>query len=425
MARETTNYQCPACNGPLRFDGVASRLTCDHCDSSFDVAAVEAEYAERQAKADALTWVPTDESSSAYTCSSCGAQLIGDGTTAISNCPYCGNPALVPGMLAGSFKPDLVIPFKLDRPLAVEALAGYYKGKKFLPKAFKDQNHVQETQGVYVPFWLYNAHASGEAWFEASNTRIFSEGEYRVTETDHYDAFRSGSMQFERIPVDGSSNMPDAHMDAIEPYDYGELVPYSVAYLPGFLASRYDEDDIACRGRAEERIAVSVEKALNNTVTGYDSVTCTRSSASVQWEEALCALLPAWTLNTTWDDEDFLFAINGQTGRIVGNLPVSKAKVAAWFFGMFAVMFAVAAGIVFGFGIMGGESFAVQLAWTAAIPAVISGIVCFLFYRQMKTAVKGSEADDYLMAETFNLQESTDRHRETTRIEMRIEKKSD
>lgn len=425
MVRETTNYQCPACNGPLRFDGAAGRLTCDHCDSSFDVATVEAEYAERQTKADALIWAPTDESSSTYTCSSCGAQLVGDGITAISNCPYCGNPVLVPGMLAGSFKPDLVIPFKLDRASAVEALAGYHKGKKFLPKAFKDQNHIQEIQGVYVPFWLYDAHSSGEAWFEAFNTRIFTEGEYRITETDHYDAFRSGSMQFERVPVDGSSKMPDAHMDAIEPYDYGELVPYSVAYLPGFLASRYDEDDITCRGRAEERIAASVEGALNSTVTGYDSVTCTRSSANVQWKEALCALLPVWMLSTIWNDEVFLFAMNGQTGRIVGNLPVSKAKVAAWFFGMFVVMFAVAAGIVFGFDVMGDESFAAQLAWTATVPAVISGFACFLFYQQMKMAVKGSEADSYLLMETFNLQESTDRYRETTRTETRIGKKND
>ncbi len=419
MALETTNYQCLSCGGPLRFDSSRGVLTCDHCDSSFAPEAVEEAYAARQQQADARAGLATDGVTDAYTCSSCGAQLVYDGVTAISNCPYCGNPAVVPGILAEDFKPDLIIPFKLERDAATKALEEHYKGKKFLPKEFVGQSKIQEIQGVYVPFWLYNAQASGKAWYEAKDTRVFKQGDYQITETDYYDVYRSGSMDFERIPVDGSSRMPDAHMDAIEPFNYEELRPYSVAYLPGFLASRYDENVDECRSRAEKRVESSVEQALADTVSGYGTVSCTHSEVDVQWKDALYALFPVWMLTTQWNDESFLFAMNGQSGKLIGNLPVSKAKVAAWFFGIFALAAAVFAAIVFGFGLMQDASLGGKIAWMTVIPAVIAGIVCFIFYGQMKTAVESKEAGVYLQKESFYLRDSKDDFRTTKRTRLK------
>ena len=166
-----------------------------------------------------MTWDAQETAGmKSYNCPACGAQLICDATTAASSCPYCGNPTVAPGQFAGGLRPELVIPFKLDKQAAIAALKQYYRGKKFLPKAFSDQNHIEEIQGVYVPFWLCDCQVEGAATYEATNSRSWKEGNYEITETDYYQVDRSGSLGFARIPVDASTKMPDAHMDAIEPY---------------------------------------------------------------------------------------------------------------------------------------------------------------------------------------------------------------
>lgn len=120
-------------------------------------------------------------------------------------------------------------------------------------------------------------------------------------------------MSFARVPVDGSTKMPDAHMDAIEPYDYEALVPFSVAYMPGFVANRYDEDAEACRDRAQKRVDSSVEQALRASVEGYDTVSCESCDVEKKWADPVYALMPVWMLGTTWEGQQFLFAMNGQT----------------------------------------------------------------------------------------------------------------
>ena len=174
MAFESVNYQCPACGGPLHFASAEQKLVCDYCDSRFEVEEVEALYRERQdkadAKADAAAATPKPvaddavqelDQNAGYICSSCGAELVSDGTVAVTTCPYCGNSAVAPGQLSGDFSPDLVIPFKLGRDDVTAALKEHYKGKILLPKSFVTGNHIDEVQGVYVPFWLYGARVDG------------------------------------------------------------------------------------------------------------------------------------------------------------------------------------------------------------------------------------------------------------------------
>lgn len=202
----------------------------------------------------------------------CGAEITCDATTAVSECPYCGNPAVTPGAFVDMARPDGVVPFRLDKDAAVAALNDYYKGKKFLPKKFIAANKVEHIQGVYVPFWLYDGSVEGSGTFECRNERTYRSGDEEVTRTTVYEAYRAGDLDFERVPVDGSAKMPDGHMDAIEPYDFDEMKPFSVAYLPGYVAERYDEDSKVCSNRAEERMRHSFEHDLRATITGYDYV---------------------------------------------------------------------------------------------------------------------------------------------------------
>ena len=360
MPTQVTNYQCPACTGPLHFVGVSGKLECEYCGASYDVAEIEALYAEKEEKAAAAQqaaeetrqsapsgdggawdtstlsedWGAEGGGMRAYGCPSCGAELICDETTAATSCPYCGNPTVVPGQFSGQLRPDFIIPFKLSKEDAVRALKGHYKGKFFLPKSFTQENHVQEIQGIYVPFWMFDGEAEGDARYAATRSHTYRSGDYEITETEHYDIYRAGSISFEKIPADASSKMPDDHMDSIEPYDYQELKPFSTAYLPGFLADKFDVTVEQCRQRADQRCEGTLSATLRDTVTGYHTCTLIHDSVNLKRGKVHYALMPVWMLNTKWKGKDFLFAMNGQTGKLVGDLPVSWGR----FWGLFAAI---------------------------------------------------------------------------------------
>ena len=369
MPTQVTNYQCPACTGPLHYSAKSGKLACDYCGSSFDVAEIEALYARKEAEAAAAKhaadakaeaaqaakaeaaeaaaasggWDPSDLSRDwgaeadglrVYSCPSCGAELICDQSTAATACPYCGNPAIVPGQFSGALRPDYILPFRLSKDDAVQALRAHYKGKPFLPRSFTSANHIEQIQGVYVPFWLFDGGAEGAASYRASNTNVFETGDYEITETRHYHVVRAGSLAFEKIPVDASSKMPDDHMDSIEPFDYAQLRPFSTAYLPGYLADKYDVTIDDSRDRADTRCRETLAQALRDTVTGYGACVTEREDIALRRGKVHYALLPVWMLSTKWHGQDFLFAMNGQTGKLVGDLPTDRGR----FWGMFAAI---------------------------------------------------------------------------------------
>lgn len=369
MPTQVTNYQCPACTGPLHYSAKSGKLECDYCGSSFDVAEIEALYARKEAEAAAAKqaadakaeaaqaaraeaveaaaasggWDTSDLSRDwgaeadglrVYSCPSCGAELICDRSTAATACPYCGNPAIVPGQFSGALRPDYILPFRLSKDDAVQALRAHYKGKPFLPRSFTSANHIEQIQGVYVPFWLFDGGAEGAASYRASNTNVYETGDYEITETRHYHVVRAGSLAFEKIPVDASSKMPDDHMDSIEPFDYAQLRPFSTAYLPGYLADKYDVTIDDSRDRADTRCRETLAQALRDTVTGYGACVTEREDIALRRGKVHYALLPVWMLSTKWRGQDFLFAMNGQTGKLVGDLPTDRGR----FWGMFAAI---------------------------------------------------------------------------------------
>lgn len=369
MPTQVTNYQCPACTGPLHYSAKSGKLECDYCGSSFDVAEIEALYARKEAEAAAAKqaadakaeaaqaakaeaaeaaaasggwdtsglsrdWGAEADGLRVYSCPSCGAELICDQSTAATACPYCGNPAIVPGQFSGALRPDSILPFRLSKDDAVQALRAHYKGKPFLPRSFTSANHIEQIQGVYVPFWLFDGGTEGAASYRASNTNVYEAGDYEITETRHYHVVRAGALAFEKIPVDASSKMPDDHMDSIEPFDYAQLRPFSTAYLPGYLADKYDVTIDDSRDRADTRCRETLAQALRDTVTGYGACVTEREDIALRRGKVHYALLPVWMLSTKWRGQDFLFAMNGQTGKLVGDLPTDRGR----FWGMFAAI---------------------------------------------------------------------------------------
>ncbi len=350
MSTQITEYKCPACTAPLRYDGESEKLECEYCGGSFTLAEVEKLYADRVEEAAAAfpeaeekDWDASDLSGDwgedaagmrAYTCPSCGAELVCEETTAATSCPYCGNNAIVPGQFKGTLKPDYVIPFKLSKEEAVRALKQHYGKKIFLPKAFSDANHLEEVKGIYVPFWLIDGEADADCTFHGTRSHTRREGDYRVTTTEHFHVRRAGTVAFERVPVDASRKMQDAYMDALEPFDYGELKPFSTAYLPGYLADKYDVSAEESMARGESRCRNSATAAMRADVLGYETLTPLGTRVQLRRGKVHYALIPVWTLHTKWQGKDYLFMMNGQTGKMVGDLPISRKK----YWGTFALL---------------------------------------------------------------------------------------
>lgn len=420
MPSQVTNYQCPSCTGPLQFSAATGNLECEYCGSAFTVSQVEEYYAgenrkareaaaqaEESRRASDSGWGAEAEHMRSYLCPSCGAELLCDETTAATSCPYCGNPSVVPGQFRGTKRPDHVIPFGIRREQAVEALKRHYKGKLLLPGAFAKENHLQEIKGVYVPFWLYSGKADVSASFEMTRSHTHTTPNERIVTTEHYRAERAGTVAFEGVPVDGSSKMPDALMDAIEPFDYSGMKPFALGYLPGFLADKYDVDEQACAARAEERCRNSAVQAMEESVTGYETCRCVHSSVELQREKVEYALLPVWLLSTRWKDKNYLFAMNGQTGRFVGDLPISAGKTAAWFAGLFLL-----------FALLGSMFFEPEGAILGG--AVIAAVICAVMASMMKTARVQTHAHAYIPAVGVTIRVRQDRFLRRSVVRHRI-----
>lgn len=271
------------------------------------------------------------EALNTYICQSCGGELMCDANTAATTCPYCDNPVVLSQRVAGALRPDLVIPFQLDKEAAKAALLRHYKGKPLLPKCFKDENRLEKLQGVYVPFWLFDADADADVHFRGTKVRTWMDSNYTYTQTRHYSIHRRGAVAFRGVPVDGSNKMANDLMESIEPYDLSKAVDFETAYLAGFLADKYDVDADTAAPRANERIRTSAVQAMESTVVGYSTLTAQNTNIRLENSHVRYALFPVWMLSTRYRDTDYIFAMNGQTGKMVGNLPCDKGAWWRWF----------------------------------------------------------------------------------------------
>ncbi len=343
-------YKCPCCGGAVAFDSGLQKLKCPFCDTEFELDDLKTFDEEvKNEGTDNFTWNTTPGSEwteaeasqiQSFVCKSCGGEIVGDMNMAATACPYCGNPVVVSGQFSGMLKPDYVIPFKLDKAAAMERLKKHMSGKKLLPPAFKDAHHIEEVKGVYVPFWLFDADVDAHIRYKASERHTWQDDRYKYEETKYFCVVREGKIAFDKVPVDGSSKIDDTLMESLEPFNFKEAKDFNTAYLAGYVADKYDVDAGTSIGRANERIRRATERAFRRTVKGYDSVDVETSTIRLDNAEAKYALYPVWLLNTTWNGSKYVFAMNGQTGKFVGNLPMDKGLFWKYFFrtaGIFTV----------------------------------------------------------------------------------------
>lgn len=344
-------YECPCCGAALIFGSESQQMTCQYCDNTFDLQTVMAyrdsknppvEPEDHWESGEQTQWTQEEQAAvRTYTCQSCGGELITDEHTAATFCPYCGNPTILPGRLSGGVKPDGVIPFQRSKEDAQNAFLELCKGKPLLPKDFTAKHRLEKITGIYVPFWLYECESGFDARYQATRIHRWSDFHYNYTRTEHYLLTRSASAGFANIPMDGSSKMDDAIMESIEPYDFSKLTDFDTAYLSGYFADKYDVPSETGHDRVRQRVSSTMDSMVAPTLVGYATAIPTARNVAVTHGKARYVLLPVWMLYTKYEGKDYIFAMNGQTGKMTGTLPIDKKKMWTWFGGVSAAVSAL------------------------------------------------------------------------------------
>ena len=369
---EVITYKCPNCGGDLTFDPASGKYKCEYCLSSFtqeeaeraNPKAAEAlngedDAAGAQEASDAQKESSTEETKGeteqgeavVYTCPNCGAGVICDSLTASTRCHFCHTPVILTGRLSGEFRPNLIIPFTRTREQAETAFKEYCKGKFLLPKGFASEAQIQNITPLYVPYWLKSG--TLDAFMEAEGHKVHSwrAGDTRFTNTKIFNVTRRAEMTFVRVPCDGSKRIDDSLMESIEPFDYTGIKPFSMSYLSGCGAEKYDVTVQEAAPVIDKRISDAAADLLRSDMNGYSTIAEKRRNISFTKQQTVYGLLPVWFLNYTYKGRDYPFVMNGQTGCNFGILPVSGLKKFLFGAGLFIVL-----GVLL--GLLGGVLFA-------------------------------------------------------------------
>jgi DNA-directed RNA polymerase subunit RPC12/RpoP len=323
-------YKCPNCGSGMVFDGDTGMLSCPGCGRQDNIEQL----------VDPLKGQPiTEHEVNEYQCTSCGAAIVTDPETSATTCSFCGSAVVLIDRVSGQFAPVMVIPFSITKETAMKAFKKWCRNGLLTPGGFMTADRIAGITGMYVPFWLYELHNRIEVRGLGTRVRTYRQGDYQVTETQHFSIYRKIRLNYVRLPIDASEKMNDELMDKLEPFPYEQLKTFKTPYLAGYIAEKYSFNDEQLFPRAKEKTSSYIDSYIASTVSGYTSVAYTDKQIDTSMKQADYVLLPVWMVRYNYNQSEYTFAMNGQTGKVVGKPPISKMKVAAWFAGISAVSF--------------------------------------------------------------------------------------
>lgn len=316
-------FKCKNCSGNVVYSPEKRKMFCPYCESE--------ESHELKAAVDANMSM----------CPDCGGQVPVSEHTAATQCPYCNNYLIFEQRIEGAYLPKMLIPFQFGKENCKKAIREKFKKKVFAPTDFLSEVRLNSMQGTYVPYWFYDYDVNADYQGEATKTRRWSSGDMRYTETSYYDVRRNVDVNFRNIPVDASVDMPDDVMDLMEPYNYNQLTEFNPQYFSGFYAEKYNMAGNEVAGRAQNKMSEDTAALVKGQVSGYESVRQVSNNITIQHAEQKYGFLPVWKYMYSYKGKDYPFYVNGQTGKIVGTVPISTQKVWAYAGTLWACLFTI------------------------------------------------------------------------------------
>ena len=357
--------KCPNCSANLFFEPSSGKLECVYCGGSFDPATFEKAVDELSSDTESSKAEPVENTEQSpetsesrqsdddnlvtedskdtqqFVCKSCGGTVVTSLNTSASFCPFCGSPALIGERLTGEFKPKFIIPFKYSKEDAENAFLKWCKGGRWTPVKFVSKSNIEKLTGIYVPFWLFDIDYQLDVVSECRSDSVSHSGNKTTTTMRFYNVNNKGNYMWRKIPFDGETRLDDTLMEAIEPFNYDQLIPYDYNYLPGFYADKYDQNVEALKERAIKRVKSYQSVKFKELTKKYDKVTVKEDRSKITNMTAHYALLPVWFMNYKYLGRNYAFAMNGQTGEVAGIRPVSIVKRIIFFMILLLILAAV------------------------------------------------------------------------------------
>ncbi len=318
-------FKCRNCGGNVVYSPEKHGMYCPFCQS-------EGSQERQEARTGSLT-----------VCPNCGGEVPVEVHTSATQCPYCDSFLIFNERVEGEYTPKMMIPFQLGKETCKQSLREKFGKFRFAPADFLSEVRLNSMQGIYVPYWFYDYETGCYFQGEGATVRIWRSGNTEYTETQYYAISRSMDITFQKIPVDASEQMPDDVMDLIAPFDYGQMIDFSPEYLSGFYGEKYNMGSGAVENRANAIMKTDALKLLRDSYGGYRSVKTLQQDVTVRGCKAVYGLLPVWKYIYRYKEKEYPFYVNGQTGKIVGTVPISSAKVWGYTATLWACLTAISA----------------------------------------------------------------------------------
>lgn len=314
----------------MRFDSKKGTLSCPSCGRQDNIENFSDEFIEKTFDENEVVH---------YECNNCGAEILTDPDTTATNCSFCGAPVVLGDRLRGELAPAKVIPFSISKEEAIAAFKKWCRNGLLTPRGFMAADRIKEITGIYVPFWMYDLDSNAQVEAVGTKIRTYTRGDYIYTETRFYNVYRDIDLRYVNVPVDASEKLNDELMDKLEPYHYGNLKEFKTPYLAGYIAEKYNFTDEELYSRVKEKVQPFIDSYIQSTIQGYATVNYKNKQIHTSKKNAMYVLLPVWMFAYDYDDQEHIFAMNGQTGKVVGKPPLSAGKIAAWFSGIAGSIF--------------------------------------------------------------------------------------
>ena len=329
-------FKCRNCGGNSVFSPEKQEMFCPYCES------------ENSADKKGETKVNL--------CSNCGAELsIGENIMACK-CDSCDSYLIFEERMTGEFAPHLVLPFKIGKETSKKILRTEFGSRMFIPSDFLTDAKLEKLEGIYVPYFMFDFDCNYKFVGKALKIREWSSGNTDYRETSYYNVEREIDVRFSKIPVDASDTLDDRNMDLIEPYNYYGLINFEEKYLSGFIGEKFHHPIMDYMERAKAKAFVDAETmmqreastpannynmsanvamamasgAFSNASYRYDVVEPINKDVKFDYLEGNYALLPIWSYLYQYGDKKYQYFINGQTGKLVGEVPISVKKVVSY-----------------------------------------------------------------------------------------------
>lgn len=352
----TISTKCPNCGGPLHYHPEIAKNKCEYCLSEYTNEELDRIYRERNEKLEKEEERASDEIKESveeelhqneqqhmkgYVCNSCGAEVVTEETTAATFCYYCHNPIILSDRISGEFTPDQIIPFSFSKEKATEAFLTWAKSNRFVPRSFYSASQLEKMTGMYIPNWLATMDSKVNFVGNATKLRVWVVGDLEYTEVKEFAVERKGNIDMNRLQEIAIKKIDHGLLSSIEPYDASKAVDFNANYLNGFFSERYDIKTDELEDKVQLRAKQYVNSLVRDSLTGFDSVKFQQEAVETDITEWTYALYPAWILTYQYGGRMYIYAVNGQTGKAYGELPLDRKKLIFVSLGVALLVFAL------------------------------------------------------------------------------------